>query len=229
MFIVYQIRSKVARTVEPSEVKCPNCQEKGKLNMDIYQKYIWLFGPILPAGKTAFLDCNACEQSIPVTKWTKELDSIYRLEKKKTKTPFRYFRGFIILILIWIIPLSLIQLGIVVPNKLGKRMEQSQIDQKSIKEGDLFFGMLLKNDGRIPECKVAKIVKTKDNSIGYIVLSKKTFEYGEGADMEANDFSENDFESEQIEIRLEGLRINGAVVKNDGSHIAFMNCAFVLK
>lgn len=229
MFIVYQIRSQLAKTVSLTSTECPNCKETGNLKMEIYQKYTWIFGPILPAGKTAFLDCDACEQAIPVTKWNKELDKIYRNEKKNTKTPFRYFRGFIVLILIWLLPLTLIKLGVVVPNKLGKKMEQSRVDQKALKSGNLFFGMLMKNDGKIPECKVAKIVETKGDSLAYIVLSKKTYEYSDGSDMQASDFSGNDFDTEPIEILLDGLRKNGSAVKNDGSRIAFMSCTYVLK
>lgn len=229
MFIVYQIRSNLARTVHLTTTECPNCNAKEKLQMDIYQKYIWFLGPILPAGKTAFLDCNACEQTIPIKQWTKELDSIYRTEKKNTKTPFRYFRGFIILILIWVIPLTLIKFGVVVPNKTGKRMEESKAAQKSLKKGDLFFGMLLKNDGKYPECKVAKIIKTKGDSHAYIVLSKKTYGFNDGEDLEIDDFSDSDFVTEQIEVQLDGLRKNGAVTKNNGSMIAFMSCTYILK
>ncbi len=95
MFIVYQIRSKLSKTIVVPHIECPNCKQKGQLQMHFFQKYTWLFGPILPAGKSAVLDCTTCQSNITTKNWTKELHFFLKTQKKQIPIPFRYYSGFV--------------------------------------------------------------------------------------------------------------------------------------
>ncbi|MDR7131458.1 hypothetical protein J2X69_003822 [Algoriphagus sp. 4150] len=214
--IFYQIRSKQVKVIEINELECPNCKNKGHLQLFLFLKYTWIFAPILPAGKTAILECNSCEQTIPIKNWTKKLDVIFKTEKKNFKTPFYYYSGAVFILLIWLIPFTMMKMGITNPfglNDDSKTMGQAIIDRQHIKENDILYVNLLVN-GEAPKFKAVKVVKAEDEKVAYIKQSIKSYEtFKDFYALKAADFSNSDFEDETLKINLEYLRKTGSVVE----------------
>jgi hypothetical protein len=235
MIIVYQIRSKLAKTVEIENIGCPQCHNKGGLKMYFYQKYTWLIAPMLPAGKSAILDCTFCNQSISTKNWTKELHIFFKIEKRNMPIPFRYFSGFIFCILLFLVPLVLVKAGISNPFHLkddSAKIEQARIDQALIKENDYLFVGLINNERNL-KFKVVKVVKTEGNETAIIRQSIKTYnQFQDQYDLNSSNFSETDFETDTKKINLTYLRKSGSieeVYNNSKPHIAIMRYYAIIK
>lgn len=206
MMLFYQVRSHFHKTVDLPKHTCASCNNRGTMEMRFMQKYVWMFGPIMPNNKYAIVACQVCENQVPITSWTKELDGIYKQEKKTLKTPFRMWRGMIIMLLIFIIPYTLFSLNIL---KIANPATEKQIESviisnvKDFKKGDVLF-ISLNTSSKIDYHTLANVVETEGAKTILKKYSEK-FEYMDKDKLTLSSLDHSKF-IEEIAVKTEPLR-----------------------
>jgi hypothetical protein len=154
MFYYYEIRSCPLKEVELKEETCPLCKHKGKVVLSIMQKYMWMWGPIVPQHKYGVLECDACEAIIPADKWNDEVKGVFKVYKSQAATPSRLWRGarvFLIFFLLIFGFAGLIKLGVLKDNPFGFKNDMETIEQtsealKDIKKETVLYVSVHKNE-----------------------------------------------------------------------------------
>ena len=210
MLIFYQIRSKHIKTVDLSDQTCTTCKNKGVLKMHFFQNYLWLFGPIAPAGKHATIECTVCNTTLPNKKWTKELDAIYKKEIKTIKTPLKMWRGFVIL---WIFILGIlfyVYQSFTTPNDYQTILNNKEVNLaniKNFKEGDVLFISILEKNKNYPISTVAKVEKIEGNKTT-LVKYEEEIQYFKQIDLHLSDIDPSKF-NQEIEVKTDAIRKTG--------------------
>lgn len=224
MLIVYQIRSHHHKTIDLPNEECPICKEKTTLQMHMMQKYMWWIGPMAPANKYAVLECQSCQKTIPNRLWTDEFDAIYTQNKVTIKTPFRMWRGLIVIPSIFLILYISIKLG--VKNPLGLRDDTQTLSEvseavKNVKVNDVYFASMIEGS-RMTNFKVIKITKI-ENDKAYIKIYPEPYQnFQDMYDIEKADLDESKFSKEEKIIQLEGFKANQNLVEyKEDNFIAF--------
>lgn len=216
MIVFYQIRSHFHKTVDLPNETCSSCNNRGTLKMHFLQQYAWIFGPLMPGKKFATIQCDVCNEKLPNKLWTKELDAIYKQEKKTINTPFRMWRGMIFMLLLFIIPYSLMKMRILNPMNL-KRVNQSEdvnkTNVKNCKEGDVLFVSINKyteTSASTDRFTLAKILKIEGDKTT-IKIYTDNYEFMNQYDLALSDLDNSKFK-EEIEIKTESLRRFGNLI-----------------
>lgn len=216
MMLFYQTRSHFHKTVDLPNTTCSHCNNRGTLKMYLMQHYTWMFGPIIPGNKYALIQCDVCETKMPNTLWTKELDAIYKQEKKALKTPFRMWRGMIFMSLLFIIPYSLTKLNIIkkAPTKpLITTVNAVKLDTKNFIEGDVLFISIDKTNkeyASLYDFTLVKIIKIEGDKT---ILKKYTelFDFKDQNSLRLSDVTNAKFE-EILEVKTDFLRKNESLI-----------------
>lgn len=213
MMIFYQVRSHYHSTIDLSNETCTSCGNRGTLKMFLMQKYIWLYGPILPSAKYDIIKCSFCESKLPNTQWNKELDALYHQEKKALKTPFRMWRGAILMLLLFIIPFTLLKLNIIKPAelKLASAVTNSKMPiVQDAKVGDVLFISInqhTNNSFRKAYHTLAKVIKIEEDKTTIKMYSNK-FSYTDQYNLKVSNLDDSKF-SEELEIQTGPLKKKG--------------------
>jgi hypothetical protein len=154
MFYYYEIRSYPLKSVELKEEACPLCKHKGKIELNILQKYMWMWGPMVPQNKYGLLECDACDAVIPADKWNDEVKGVYKIYKTQLKTPSRLWRGARVFLIFFLVIFSfagLIKLGVLKENPFGFKNDTETIEQtrkflKNVTEGTVLYTSIIKNE-----------------------------------------------------------------------------------
>ena len=203
------------KTIDLPNEECPLCKEKTTLQMHMMQKYTWWFGPMAPANKYAVLECQNWQKTIPNRLWTDKFDAIYTQNKASIKTPFRMWRGLIVIPSIFLILYISIKLG--VKNPLGLRDDTqtlSEVSQavKNVKVNDVYFASMIEGS-RMTNFKVIKITKIEDDK-AYIKIYPEPYQnFQDMYDIEKEDLDESKFSKEEKIIQLQGFKANQNLVE----------------
>ena len=153
---------------------------------------------------------------MPNTLWTKELDAIYKQEKKALKTPFRMWRGMIFMLLLFIIPYSLTKLNIIKKastKPLITTVNAVKLDAKNFIEGDVLFISIDKTNkeyASLYDFTLVKIIKIEGDKT---ILKKYTelFDFKDQNSLRLSDVNNAKFE-EILEVKTDFLRQNESLI-----------------
>lgn len=235
MVLFYQTRSHFHKSVDLPVQTCKSCGNSGTFKMKIYQKYMWIFGPIFPSYKYAIIQCASCKTKLPRNEWTKELDAIYKKEIQEIKTPFRLWRGAIVFSTVTVIFLTFQQLGYLKPaanlydhEKLN--VSENKTDIQNLKENDLLFISIYKNS-EIDYSTLAKVLKIEIEKTTLMLYSEKIDEM-KWLDLKLSDVDETKFKEELI-VKTKSLRKGTLLYENPPEEKyklqAFGNVSSVIK
>ncbi|GMT49061.1 MAG: hypothetical protein IEMM0008_0600 [bacterium] len=100
--IIWGTNEKEISNVSITE-SCGNCDQK-ELSLSINQRYFDLFWvPCFPLGKTSQTECSNCKNVLDEDEMSQEVKIMADKEKKKSKTPKKYFMGTFILIALFVL------------------------------------------------------------------------------------------------------------------------------
>lgn len=224
MFYYYEIRSQQLKTVALQEETCPLCKHKGKIELSIMQKYMWMWGPMFPQHKYGVLECDACDTVIPADKWNKDLDAAFKVYKTAARTPKRLWRGarVFLIFFIFIFGLSgLMKMGIVKENPFGfkndtETMEQTSKFIKEVREGSVLFAQvsIMKERANAIEStdshyEIIKIERINGDKAFLRSYNKRYEKFQDQYDIKITDLEEEKFSKEEIIVSLDQIKRNG--------------------
>lgn len=216
MVLFYQIRSHFHKSIDLPVQTCKSCGNRGTLKMKIYQKYMWIFGPVFPSYKYAIIQCDSCKTKLTRNEWTKELNAIYEKEIQEIKTPFRLWRGAIVFSVVTIVFLTFQQLGYLEP---AANLHQNEILNVSenktainnLKENDVLFISIIK-DGKTDYSTLAKVIKIEIDKTTLLVYAEK-FEANKTFSLKLSDIDVTKFKEELI-VKTKSLRKGTLLYEN---------------
>ena len=224
MFYYYEIRSYSLKTVELKEETCPLCKHKGKIELNILQKYLWMWGPIVPQHKYGVLECDVCDAVIPANKWNEEVKRVYKIYKAQTKTPTRMWRGARVFLIFFIFIFSLaglMKLGILKENPFGLKNDMETMEQtakliKDVKEGSVLFAQvsIMKESANAIEStgshyEIIKIERINGDKAFLRNYNKRYENFQDQYDIKIADLDEEKFSKEEIIVSLDQIKRNG--------------------
>jgi hypothetical protein len=224
MFYYYEIRSQLLKTVELKEETCPLCKHKGKIQLSIMQKYMWMWGPMFPQHKYGVLECDACEIIIPADKWNSEVKGVFKIYKSQAATPKRLWRGARVFLIFFIFIFSLAGLmkaGIVKENPFGFKSDAETMKQtskliKEVKEGSVLFARvsIMKERANAIEStdshyEIIKIERINGDKAFLRIYNKRYKNFQDQYDIKITDLDEEKFSTEEIVVSLDQIKRNG--------------------
>jgi hypothetical protein len=224
MIYYYEIRSQLLKTIDLKEETCPLCKHKGKIELNILQKYMWMWGPVVPQHKYGVLECDACDTVIPADKWNSEVKDVYKIYKSQLKTPSRMWRGARVFLIfgLFIFCLSVgFKTGLIKENPFGfkndaETMEQTSKLIKEVKEGSVLFAHVYITK------EIANALETTDSHYEIIKIERingdkaflrsyeKRYEnFQDQYDIKIADLDEEKFSNREIPVSLDQIKRNG--------------------
>ncbi len=101
--IIWGTDEKEIAKVHMVDSVCESCDQK-ELSLSISQRYFDLFWvPCFPLRKTAQTECSHCKNVLDENEMSQEIKIMADHEKKKSKTPKKYFMGTFILIALFVL------------------------------------------------------------------------------------------------------------------------------
>jgi hypothetical protein len=224
MFYYYEIRSYPLKSVELKEETCPLCKHKGKVELNILQKYMWMWGPMVPQNKYGLLECDACDAVIPADKWNDEVKGLYKIYKTQAKTPSRLWRGARVFLIFFIVIFSfagLIKSGVLKENPFGFKNDAETMKQtskliKEVKEGSVLFAQvsIMKERANAIEAtdshyEIIKIERINGDKAFLRSYDKRYENFQDQYDIKIADLNEEKFSKEEIAVSLDQIKRNG--------------------
>ncbi|MBC5838276.1 hypothetical protein [Flavobacterium muglaense] len=200
----YTLRSHHHKTINLQDQTCPVCKNRGVLKMHLMQQYASVIFPIMPGKKYAVLDCDYCKKTIPNKLWSKELDAIYKQEKKVLKTPKKFLLGLLVFLMLGISPFVYIKYKIDHPTVLN------QVNKWAIencKVGDVLFVEFRDEVTEKSDFSLAKVIKMDANKTILTTYSDK-FDYKDQYVMRLSDVDNSKFGT-IIEVKTPKLKTYG--------------------
>ncbi len=223
MIIFIQHRSHHHKTVTVPNEACPLCQEKGKLKLNIMQKYQWIIGPMTPLLKYGVLECDACDKTIPNKKWTDSLDAIYTKEKATVKTPARMWRGMWVLPLIFLMAIAIIKIVFpsngVFANDYEKYNNETHVELQSVQKETVLFvtnANIKTNDEMKNMYGIVKIDKIVGDTVFVKTYSHKWGDYNMVYELKKASLEESKYNQEVLPMSLRDIKKNYILMKLDG-------------
>ena len=216
MLVFYQTRSQHHKTIDLPAETCKTCGNRGTFKMHLMQKYVWIFAPFFPANKYAIIECIVCKTKLPRNEWTKDLDTIYKQEINKTKTPIRLWRGTIIYTFFALLFFIFYQLGYLKPAEnlnASKKLNVSEnkIAIQNIEENDVLFISINKGSKR-DYSTLAKVTKIEIEK-STLLLYSENFDEMKAFTLKLSDFNETKFKKELI-VKTKSLRKGTLLYEN---------------
>jgi hypothetical protein len=224
MIYYYEIRSQLLKSVELKEETCPLCKHKGKVELNILQKYMWMWGPMVPQNKYGLLECDACDAVIPADKWNDEVKGNYKIYKTQLKTPSRLWRGARVFLIFFTVIFSfagLMKLGVLKENPFGFKNDTETIEQtrnflKNVTEGTVLYTSVIENETNKetgePQSQlyftIFAIVKIKDD-LAYVKKYNQHWEkFQDQYDIKLKDLDDIKFSPIKIPVLLDQIKRN---------------------
>ena len=216
MIIFYQERFHHHKTIDLPNETCTNCGNRGTMKMYMMQKYVWLFGPLLPSKKYAIIECSFCDNKIPSSDWNKKTEEIYHKEIKAIKTPVRMWRGGVLMVLLFLIPYTLIKLKVLKKATVKPLMETvntKKPDCKNFKVGDVLFISTDKTNKNYASLYDFTLVKVMQIDGDKTILKKYTdlFDSQDKNTLSLSAIDDSKFK-EEIAVKTKFLRENESLV-----------------
>lgn len=211
----YTIRSHHHKTINLQDQTCPVCKNRGVLKMHLMQQYGSFIISFMPGGKYAIIDCDFCRKTVPNKLWTKELDVIYKQEKRTLKTPLKLWTGLILVLFTVLTLYTLYKTRIANPFNLKNvngDLEINKSNVKNCKVGDVLFISVIKQTktASAPDYTLAKVIKIEGDKTSIQLYSDK-FEFLDQFKLYLYDLDDAKFK-EVIEIKTDPLRSFGNLV-----------------
>jgi hypothetical protein len=238
MIYYYEIRSQLLKTIDLKEETCPLCKHKGKIQLSIMQKYMWMWGPMFPQHKYGVLECDACNTVIPAGKWNDEVKGVFKVYKSQAATPKRLWRGTRVFLIFFIVIFSfagLMKAGIVKENPFGFKNDTETTAQttkllKEVKEGTVLYASVIENETNKeteqPEKRlyytIFAIVKIEDD-IAYVKRYNQHWEkFQDQYDIKVADLDDIKFSPKKIPVSLDQIKRNGNLMLPEKKGEKFM-------
>ena len=201
MFFYYETRTHHHKTIQLQDQLCPVCKNRGVLKMHLQQSYMWFFGPMIPSIKSAVLECEFCQTTIPNKKWNSELDAIYQKEKVAAKTPISLWRGSIVIVSFLLITTGMMKAGITNPFGLQDDQEVQQDSNerfKTIQVNDMMYISFadVNHKGATTDNGIMKVVSIDGNKLGVKIYDQRFDKMNFGYDLKLSDIETSKFNSE---------------------------------
>lgn len=219
--LFYQIRSHHHKTINLPNESCMLCKNKGVLKMHLLQQYAdALFIPFLAGRKYATVECESCNKTLPNKLWAKELDTLYKQEKKALKTPLKLWSGSILVLVACLTVFTLFKARIANPFNF-KRVNSSEainkLNVQNFKLGDVLFVDFIEHSTESTnyknESSLAKVIKI-DGDKSVIKIYSDKFKFLDQYDLELSDVEDSKFKDD-IEIKTAPLRKFGNLIYYD--------------
>lgn len=98
--IIFGLRSGNAKQKENNLSDCAHCGTSQSVQLHFYVRYFHIFWiPLIPLYKTGVSQCNHCKQVLDKAQMPPHLLASYTPERKKAKTPLKYYSWLIIVAL----------------------------------------------------------------------------------------------------------------------------------
>ena len=150
MILIYQVRHYKHTEAPCPSITCPVCKQAGGVSLAVYQKYVWMLGPIMPSAKYGLAGCIRCGEPIPNVRWTADMETAFRRLKAPLKTPRRLWRGMTALLIIIV---ALLGTGVVLfqqkRNDFRTRQKLKAEMASAPKAGDIYQVIVPDNGGNI--------------------------------------------------------------------------------
>lgn len=96
--IIYGSKGTHLKTERVNNIRCDYCQQQTPHNISVFGRYAYLYWiPFFPMGKKAISECTHCKVTLEKNNMNQQLQTAHDTVKGKTKTPFWYWAGLIIL------------------------------------------------------------------------------------------------------------------------------------
>jgi hypothetical protein len=224
MIYYYEIRSQLLKSVELKEETCPLCKHKGKIELSVMQKYMWMWGPMVPQYKYGVLECDACDTVIPADKWNDEVKGVFKVYKSQAATPKRLWRGARVFLIFFTVIFSfagLMKLGVLKENPFGfkndaETMEKTSKLIKEVREGSVLFAQvsIMKERANAIEStdshyEIIKIERINGDKAFLRSYNKRYEKFQDQYDIKITDLDEEKFSKEEILVSLDQIKRNG--------------------
>jgi hypothetical protein len=224
MIYYYEIRSQELKTVDLKEETCPLCKHKGNVVLSIMQKYMWMWGPIVPQHKYGVLECDACEAIVPADKWNDEVKGVFKVYKSQAATPTRLWRGARVFLIFGILIFCLsvgFKTGIIKENPFGFKNDMETMEQtskliKDVKEGTVLFAQvsIMKEIANAIEAsdshyEIIKIERINGDKAFLRSYNKRYENFQDQYDIKITDLEEEKFSKAEIVVSLDQIKRNG--------------------
>lgn len=222
MFIFYQKRSIANKSEHFLAIACPLCGKTGGIEITVHQKYYWLFHPIFPSVKYGRAGCTACDQILPVQKWTDEVEKNYLKLKKAVKTPRKLWVGLLLLPLYFVL---VVGIAILAGNLVSNYFKNTKAEEIAIfntflydpKPGDVYRVWEFSSSRKNYVCTFLKF----DHLVGDTIFMRKSRHAAPGIhswDMLPLE-SENSFETKLLPMDYNNFKENRVIAPIGGDHI----------